>query len=78
DRVKIEIPDIEDRIEGLKKEIEEVRTTVPYIYDDLLKNSEEVEKKKQDLNKELEEYRAYKEKLDAVIEEMLTGGKITL
>lgn len=78
DRVKIEIPDIEDRIEGLKKEIEEVRTTVPYIYGDLLKNSEEVEKKKQDLNKELEEYRAYKEKLDAVIEEMLTGGKITL
>ena len=77
-RIKIEIPDIEDRIEELKKEIEQIRTTTPYIYRDLLNDDEEVEKKKQELAEELEEYRSYKEKLNAVIEGMLAGGQITL
>ena len=37
-----------------------------------------MERKKKELTQELEEYKAYREQLRKVIDDLLAGGKITL
>ena len=76
--IKVEIPDIEEKIEALKAEIEEIRSTEPYTYGPLLDDSAAVEKKKKDLEEELRSYQKYREELDAMIQEMLSGGKVKI
>ena len=76
--VRVDIPDIHERIESLKEEIYEITHTEPYTYKDLLDDPEQVEKKKKELSDELEEYRKYHQELDEVIEDMLQSGGIKL
>lgn len=77
-KIKVQIPDIADRIEELRKEIELIRTTTPYTYLSLIEDSNAVERKKKEFTKELEDYKAYREELCKVIDDLLAGGKITL
>ena len=77
-KIKVQIPDIADRIEELRKEIELIRTTTPYTYLSLIEDSDAVERKKKELTQELEEYKAYREQLRKVIDDLLAGGKIKL
>lgn len=67
-----------EKIEGLKKEIDEVRHTDPYIYKDLLENDEAVKKKKSELEEELKTWQKYRAELDEVIAELITNGGIKL
>ena len=76
--VRVDIPDIYERIASLKEEIYEITHTEPYIYKDLLDDPEQVEKKKKELSDELEEYRKYHQELDKVIKDMLQSGGIKL
>lgn len=77
-RTQIAIPDIDEKITELKEEIETIYRTAPYTYGALLEDSDAVEQKKAELAAELEEYRAYRKELNAVIDEILRGGGVTL
>ena len=72
------MPDIEERIEAVKAEIDDILHSEPYTYGALLENGEAVAQKKAALSKELEEYRKYREELENVIDSILEGGGITL
>ena len=49
---KADIPDIGERIEELKEEIDRIQRTEPYTYRYLLEDEEAVEKKKEELIRE--------------------------
>ena len=72
------IPDIEDKIARLEKEISDLLTSEPYIFKEILRDSEKVREKRASLEKELEEYRGYHEELKKMLEEMLIqqGGHV--
>ena len=64
---EIKIQDIDTKIEKLKEQI-------PYQYRFLLQDQEAVQNKKRELQKELEEYRVYEQKLDQLLEQMMKNG----
>jgi hypothetical protein len=74
--IRVDIPDIDDRIESMKKEIYEIMHTEPYTHGELLNDEDAVSKKKAELEEELESYRKYRAELDEVIKEMEQGGGI--
>lgn len=55
--VKVDIPDIEEKIDAIKSEIEEIKQTEPYSLRYLVEDEEAAEKKKAELREELETYR---------------------
>lgn len=63
----IVIPDIEERIFRLNEEIEDIISKDPYTYKFLLADEDAVNDKKEDLKKEIEDYRKYAKELDKVI-----------
>lgn len=72
------IPDIEEKISDLEKEIMEIMETDPYQYKFLLDDSKAVEAKNEDLKTELKNYEEYSKQLDEVLESLLGSGvKIT-
>lgn len=73
--MEIEIPDLEAKIEKVQEEILEIKTTNPYCYKFLLEDQEAVDKKKQELQKELEEYVHYGEELDEIIKMVMPKGE---
>lgn len=76
--ITIDIPDIEDRIEDVETDIRAIMGTDPYQYQFLLADPRLVAEKHEQLKEELDEYRAYGEELDAVMEGMmLKGGGFT-
>ena len=75
---KVDIPDIVEKIEDLKEEIDRIRTTEPYTYGPLLEDEEASEKKKNELTEELESFRKYHKELDDIIAELLESGKVRI
>ncbi len=61
--VEIVIPDIQNRILELEKEIHTIISTEPYSYKTLLEDEEAIKKKKQELENELIQYKVYEEQL---------------
>ena len=78
DDVKADIPDIEEKIEALKDEIQMIMETEPYSLSYLVEDEEAAEKKKAELQKELESYQEYHKQLEAVIQEMLESGGLKI
>ena len=74
----VEIPDLEERISRVRDEIEEIKTKEPYTYRALLEDEEAAEKKKQELQKELEEYRNNHKELTEIAEKILREGGIEI
>lgn len=72
----LRIPDLADRIRILEEEIDEILTTEPYIWRDLLEEPESIAKKKEELNKELEEYTAYHRQLDETMAGLISQGGV--
>lgn len=68
------IDDIEERIEKLEREINDITTTEPYTYISLLSDDKKVTAKKEELNKEIEEYKAYSTELSEVLQKLLLEG----
>ncbi len=66
--------DIEKRIERVERQIAEILTTEPYIYDELLRSDELMEKKKKELDKEKKEYEGYLKELKDVLNDLLGKG----
>ncbi len=68
------IPDIEERMKELEREIKEIKTTEPYTYRYLLESDDATEQKKKDLTDELDAYEHYIKQLDEAIEELVANG----
>ena len=71
---RVEIPDIEERIDAVNAEIREIVTTEPYTYAGLLEDEQATAARKAELQAELEDYRRYHRELDCVIRDMQEGG----
>ncbi len=69
-----DISDLEERIERLEGELNEILTTAPYIYAEMLEDPEQVERKKEEFHKEIDEYRAYSKELSDVLRNLLCEG----
>lgn len=72
--IEIEIPDIQTKIKEIQQQIMKIKTTEPYTYKNLLQNEQAVEKKKQEMRKEIEEYKKYELNLDRIIAKMMAEG----
>ena len=75
---RVEIPDLEERIRQLKKEIADIQSRDPYTYREILENADAVEKKKQELRKELEIWQGYHREMKKAAENILREGGVTL
>ena len=75
--VKVNIPDIEEKIEALKSEIEGIKQTEPYCLRFLVEDEEAAEKKIE-LREELETYQKYHKELNEVIFKMLQSGGLKI
>ena len=78
DAVRVEVPDIDDRIRELEDEIAGIKSTEPYTYKALVEDDAAIRRKQTELDEELANYRRYRGELDAVIDRMLEGGGIIL
>ncbi len=78
DKTEIEIPDIEEKIDEVRSEIDTITHTEPYTLKFLIDDEEAVEKKKAELKEELETYRKYHKDLQDVILQMLQSGGLKI
>ena len=76
--IKVDIPDIDEKIASLKEDIQKIIHTDPYTYKDLLDDDKAVMKKKSNLEEQLKSYQEYHKEMDAEIQKMITSGGITL
>lgn len=68
------IEDIEMKIAFIKEEIDIIKTTDPYCFKYLLEDDDVREEKKKSLEKQLQEYTEYEEKLNEVLKTYLING----
>lgn len=73
-----EIENIEEKIQALKDEIERIITTDPYQYSLLLDDEDAVIQKKQELQKEIDEYTRYARELDEVLQGLMRNGVVMI
>ena len=76
--VKVDIPDIEEKIDEVKAEIDQIRHTEPYSLKYLVEDEAAAEAKKSELQTELESYQKYHSELNAVILQMLQSGGLKI
>ena len=79
DGFSVDIDNIEEKIKKLEKKIQEIITTIPYTYGEILSDPKAIELKKQELKKELEEYHIYQLNLEETLEKLTGegGGRFT-
>lgn len=58
-KTKIDLPDLDEKIEAVRAEIAKIKSTDPYLYSLILNNPNLVKEKKQELADELNEYKEY-------------------
>ena len=75
---KVDVPDLEDRIDELEKEIAGIMDRDPYQYKFLLEDPSAVEEKHRSLQEEIEQYRFYSARLDEKLAEVLPPGMIII
>ena len=71
DTFEVTIPNIEEKIERIEAEINEILTTEPYTLEALINDEKQIAEKKESLNKELDDFRAYKEELDEAMRKLI-------
>lgn len=71
DSVNVIIPDIDEKIKEVEAEIENIRSTDPYLYRELLNDSGAVNEKTEELEEELKEYIDYKNELQSYLDSIL-------
>ncbi len=75
---KIEIPDIDQKIDAVKEEIYEITHTEPYVLHIFVDDEEVGEKRKTEFQEELESYKKYLKELNEIILQMLQGGGLKI
>lgn len=59
----LNIPNLQERMDQLKQQIQQIMDTVPYQYKYILESKEEVDSHKKELEEEIHEYKLYKQSL---------------
>ena len=70
--------DIERKIKEVQEEIDNIKTTDPYMYKFLLNDCSAVDEKMAEYEKELNEYKKYGEELNEIIRKLLSSGGLTI
>ena len=78
DGFEIDFSDIEGRIERVERQINDILTTEPYIYGEILNDDEKKAAFLEQLRAEHDDYEQYLEILTKSLEEMLNAGGVTL
>ena len=78
DSFELNLDDIETRIERVENQINEILSTEPYSYKELLCDEEKKQAYKEQLQAEHDDYEQYLESLTKALDEMLRGGGVTL
>ena len=78
EEIKVDIPDIDEKIDAIKTEIENIKNTEPYSLRSLVEDEDAAEKKKAELKEELETYQKYRKELNEVILQMLQSGGLKI
>lgn len=78
EEIKVDIPDIDEKIDAIKNEIENIKNTEPYSLRYLVEDEDAAEKKKAELKDELETYQKYRKELNEVILQMLQSGGLKI
>ena len=72
--IKVEIPDIGEKIEELREEIERIKSTEPYTLKYLVEDEEAVKEKKKELTEEGLSYTDYHNQLKEVLVNLMSDG----
>ena len=75
---ELNLDDLDERIERVENQINEILTTEPYIYGELLNNEEKKQAHKEQLQAEHDDYEQYLESLTKTLDDMLREGGVTL
>lgn len=78
DSFELNLADIETRIERVENQINEILTTEPYIYGELLRDEEKKTALKEQLQAEHDDYEQYLETLTKTLDEIIGEGGITI
>ena len=78
DEVQVDIPDIEEKIDEVRIEIDRITHSEPYSLKYLVEDEEASEKKKAELQEELETYQKYHRDLNNIILLMLQSGGLKI
>ena len=78
DSFELNLDDIDERIERVENQINEILTTEPYIYGELLNDEEKKQAHKEQLQAEHDDYEQYLESLSKTLDDMLREGGVTL
>ena len=75
---ELNLIDIEERIERVEKQINDMITSEPYIYKELLEDDETIKSYKEQLQVERDDYEEYLETLSKAIDDILREGGVSL
>ena len=78
DEVKVDIPDIEEKIDAVRVEIDQIIHSEPYSLRYLVEDEDAAKKKKAELQEELESYQKYHRDLNNIILQMLQSGGLKI
>ncbi len=78
DSFELKLDDIEARIERVEKQINEILTTEPYIYGEILCDEGKKQAHRDELQAEHDDYEQYLEGLKKTLDDMLREGGVTL
>ena len=78
EEVRVDLPDLEEKIDEVRAEIDQIIHSEPYSLKVLVEDEEASEKKKAELQEELESYQRYHRELNAVILQMLQSGGLKI
>ena len=70
----IEIPNLDEKIAKVEEEILQIKGTNPYQYKYLLLDTVLMDEKREELQKELEEYTNYEKELDQIMKQLIDQG----
>lgn len=72
--IEIELDDLEERIERVEKQINDIVSSEPYIFSEILESKEKTESFHNQLSEEYKDYETYLETLKKALEELLIGN----
>ncbi len=75
---EVDLSDIEERIERVERQINDILTTEPYTYGELLNDEEKKEALKEQLKAEHDDFEQYLESLTKVLDEILSEGGVKI